>query len=94
MSSLEQQLRTYIAENVTFTDHFAHPDDASFLENGILDSMNVMELVLHTEQTYGIRIEDSDITPANFDSIVRIADFVRRKTNPSTPPPAVAQTRH
>ena len=78
---VEQILRQFIAEKILFSDNgYPYPDDTSFLENGIVDSMNVMEIVFYTEETFGVSIEDGDITPANFDSVKNISNFVRRKT--------------
>jgi acyl carrier protein len=53
--------------------------DTSFLEKGIIDSTGVMELVAFLEETFGFRVEDDEIVPANFDSIRRLADYVRSK---------------
>ncbi len=80
MASIEQELRSFIARNILFADHYPHPDEASFLESGIVDSMNIMEIVFYTEKTFGVGIEDNEIIPANFDSVKNISNFVRRKT--------------
>jgi acyl carrier protein len=78
--TIEQRLRVYITEHLLFSDDFPYSDETSFLESGIVDSMNVMEIVHHTEQAYGIRISDHEIVPHNFDSIQNIARFIRNKT--------------
>lgn len=80
MNSVEELLRKYIADNILFSGSgYPYPDDTSFLENGIVDSMNVLELVMFVEQKFGVKVEDSEIVPDNFDSIARLAAFVRRK---------------
>lgn len=55
-------------------------DDDSFLENGIIDSTGVLELVTFTEETFGIHIEDEDLTPENLDSLEKITLFINDKT--------------
>lgn len=78
--TIETQLKDYIARNLLFsTDGFKYTDEASFLEEGIVDSQGVMELVLFVEETFKVRVEDSEIVPENFDSISRLASFVQRK---------------
>lgn len=73
-------IRDYIARNILFSGNsFPFPDDASFLEEGIVNSMNVLELVAFVESRFGIEVEDSEIVPAHFDSVDRLAAFVRRK---------------
>ena len=54
-------------------------DDDSFLEGAMIDSTGVLELVLFVEETFGVRVEDEELIPENFDSINRIVSFVRSK---------------
>lgn len=53
--------------------------DESLLQNGILDSMGVLELVSYLEEEFGITVEDDDMSPENFQTIERIAVFVTEK---------------
>ncbi len=85
MKPIEETLRAYIADNILFSnDGYPYPDDASFLENGILDSTNILELVMFAEEEFGCCIEDREIIPANFDSIRKLTGFIGSKvpTNP------------
>ncbi len=82
--SISEKLRKFIAETILFSNNgYPYPDDASFLENGIIDSMNIMEIVMFVEDRFGIKVEDSEIIPDHFDSVARIADFVARKKQPA-----------
>jgi len=47
-------------------------DDASFLENGIVDSTGILELVMFVEDTFGVSVEDEEVVPSNFDSVHRL----------------------
>jgi acyl carrier protein len=79
--NVEAIIRQHIAKNILFSgDGFPYRDDASFLEEGIIDSANVMELVMFVEEKLGVEVADEDIVPDNFDSIAKIAAYVRRKT--------------
>jgi acyl carrier protein len=77
--STEEIIRTHIAQNILFTKTYPHSDEASFLEEGIIDSMNVMELILFIEETFGLKVIDEEIVPDNFDSVAKITAYVRRK---------------
>lgn len=78
---IEAHIRQYVAENFLFSDNgYELPDDTSFLEEGIIDSTGVLELVLLVEQTFGVRVADEDLIPDNFDSVTNLAAYVRRKT--------------
>lgn len=77
---IEAQIRTYIARNLLFSDDgFAYNDDDSFLQEGIIDSIGVLELVLFVEETFGVSVPDYEITPDNFDSVNKLANFIRNK---------------
>jgi acyl carrier protein len=38
-----------------------------------------LELVMFVEETFGVTVQDQDIVPDNFDSVSKLAAFVRRK---------------
>jgi acyl carrier protein len=82
MIPIEEMLRKYIADNILFSDNgYPYTDDDSFLENQILDSTNILELVLFVEEEFCVSIEDSEITRDNFDSINKLSCFSRYKMN-------------
>lgn len=54
-------------------------NDDSFLENGIIDSSGVLELVGFIESTFDIEIEDDELIPDNLDSVNKIVLFVKKK---------------
>jgi acyl carrier protein len=77
---IEDALRHYIAETILFSSKgYPYADNASLLENGVIDSMNVIELVVFLEEQFDIKVNDHEIVPDNFDSISQLAAFVREK---------------
>ncbi len=77
----EEIIRNHIAKNILFNDKgYPYSDDASFVEEGIIDSMNVMEMILFVEEKFGIAVADEEIIPDNFNSVRRMAEYIRRKT--------------
>jgi len=78
--TIEEQVRQYIADNFLFSeDGYQLSDDVSFLEEGIVDSTGVLELVMFVEETFDVTVEDEEIVPENFDSVSRLAAYIRRK---------------
>jgi len=73
---MEDQIRRFISDTF-FVDNFAA--DASFLKNGIIDSTGVLELIAFLEETFAIKVEDTDLVPENLDSIAQVIAFVQRK---------------
>ena len=81
MKSVEERICAYIAENILFSNNgYPHSDEASFLEEGIVDSMGIMELVMFVEEQFGITVEDEELVPDNFDSVSRLAAYIRAKS--------------
>lgn len=79
---IENKIKTYIAKNLLFSgDEFKYSNDASFLEEGIVDSLGVMELVSFVEDQFGVSVDDQEITPDNFDSVTRLAAYIQHKLN-------------
>jgi acyl carrier protein len=50
-------------------------DEASLFDSGVIDSFALMELVSSLEESLGVRVPDSDLTPRKFESIARIAAY-------------------
>jgi acyl carrier protein len=77
---LISQIRDYIIENFLFGDASPLTDDQmSLLDNGIIDSTGVMELVAFLEDDFGLTISDEELIPENLDSVANLAAFVQRK---------------
>lgn len=78
--SVEKQVRNFILENYLFTDdESALASDHSFLDQGILDSTGIMELIYFLEDEYQIKVEDHEMVPENLDSVARVIAYVERK---------------
>jgi len=81
--NIELSIREFIAHNILFNEQgFPYPDEASFLTEGIIDSIGVMELVSFVGDRFKIEVDPQDITPDNFDSVRRLADYVRKHRKP------------
>jgi acyl carrier protein len=78
---ITEQVRTFVTSNFYVPDPSLLTDDASLLDQGIIDSTGVLEVISFLEETFGITVEDREILPENLDSIARIAAFVSRKKN-------------
>ncbi len=77
---IQARIRDYIAQNLLFSDDgFGYSDNASFLEEGIVDSVGIMELVLFVEENFGLSVDDGDLTPDNFDSVNKLASYIKRR---------------
>ncbi len=76
------ELREFITEVFLFGQDSGLANDDSFLDQGIIDSTGVLELVTFIEDRYQIAVDDMDLVPDNLDSIDRLVRFVQSKREP------------
>ena len=78
---IRRRFREYIAGNfMSSAKDMTLRDDVSLLEEGIMDSTGVLDLVMFIEETFGIRVKDEELVPENLDSVNKLVAFVERKT--------------
>lgn len=76
---MKAQIRSFVLANFYVADPAQVADGRSLLEQGIIDSTGVLEIIGFVESTFGITVEDEEMVPANLDSIDGIARFVQTK---------------
>lgn len=80
MREVHRAVKKFILENFLFaSEEDAISGDTSFLDNGIVDSTGVLEIVEFVESAFGISVSDEEVVPDNFDSIDKITGYVNRK---------------
>ena len=78
---IEVEIREFIAHNLLYSEGgLPHGDDASFLDEGTIDSIGVLELVNFVSERFGLTVSPTEITPENFDSVTRLARFIRSRS--------------
>lgn len=79
MSKLKNRIRAFIVENFLFGKDKNFRDDTSLIDEGIIDSTGVLELVGFLEQEFSIVVEDDELLPENLNSINNVVAYVERK---------------
>ena len=83
--SLHESIRAFVVDNFLFGEESGLKSNSSFLDEGIVDSTGILELVAFIEREYGIRIADDELVPENLDSIERVASFIEKKRDYEQP---------
>lgn len=78
--STREQIRSFVTSNFYIPDAAALADDTSLLDQGVIDSTGVLEIIGFLEDRFQIALEDAEMVPDNLDSIDKICAFVERKT--------------
>ena len=79
MSDNKSKIRAFIIENFLFGNDDGLQDETSFLEDGIIDSTGVLELVNFLEEEFGITVDDEELIPENLDSIDNVTAYLGKK---------------
>lgn len=78
--NISSGIRSFIVENFLFGDDSQPlPEGMSLIDNDLVDSTGILELVGFLEEEFGLKVADADIVPDNLDTIGRITAFVVRK---------------
>jgi len=77
---LTDQIRRFILENFIVDGDGNLENGVSLLEEGIIDSTGVLELVAFIEETYHIKVQDEELIPENLDSVNNICRFIQNKS--------------
>jgi acyl carrier protein len=79
MTDYKESIRKFVVDNFLFGQGGKLKDDTSFLDGGIIDSTGVLELAMHIETTFGIKVKDDELVPENLDSVNAVASFLQKK---------------
>ncbi len=80
MPTIEADVRGFVTDNFLFgRKNVSLAGDDSLLEQGLIDSTGVLELVSFIENKFEIKVEDDDLVPDNLDSINRLIAFIETK---------------
>ena len=78
LKDLEKALLTEIGAIVPNSKKSLTPDE-DLLEQGIIDSLGIMKLIVFMEGTCGIAVSDEEIVPENFQTLNQMVRFVEGK---------------
>ena len=82
MDETYAKLKQFVIDWLDDNHHFGEAaskikdDEMSFLQNGILNSLGFVSLIVHLEDTFGIRVNRKAISRDNFDGLGKIVRFV------------------
>jgi acyl carrier protein len=76
-AEVEKFLLTEVATGI---DKKSLAPDEDLLMQGIIDSLGILKLVLFMEKSFGIKINNEEMIPENFQTLNALAEFVEKKT--------------
>ena len=90
--NIEQDVRNFVIETFLLGKAHLLRDDASFIDEGLIDSTGVLEIVSFIEEKYSIHVADDELIPENLDSVINLVRYVTDKMD--TAPHEAAAMAH
>lgn len=61
-----------------FNEDVDYEQEQRLIDEGHIDSLDLTAIILELEETFGVRIDPSEIEPENFNSVDAILDMIQR----------------
>ena len=69
-------LKAYLTNDILNDPDYPLGDEEALISSGLIDSFSLVDIALWVEGHYGVRIDDSQLTADNFDTISAFADYI------------------
>jgi acyl carrier protein len=70
------KVKEYVVKSLLHGEGEGLDENTPLLEWGIINSLAMVELISFLEEQFSVRVPDSEIKPANFESLQKIAAMV------------------
>ncbi len=79
MSDVIPQLSAFIRTTVLKQPNRAIEPGEPLISSGLIDSFSLMDLALFVEDTFGVRIEDTELNAGTFDNLTQLATLIESR---------------
>ena len=79
MSDTAEQLSTFIATTILKQPNRSIGDAEPLISTGLIDSFSLMDLALFVEDTFGVRIEDTELNADTFDNLTQLVSLIESR---------------
>jgi len=69
-------LAKFISEKILKQPSRVIQPDEALISSGVIDSFSLMDLALFVEDTFNVRIEDTELNAQTFDNLTQLADLI------------------
>ncbi len=79
MTDLHASLATFIAQEIARQPGLTLTAESALISSGLIDSFHLVDLALHIEQTYGVRLEDTELNTGTFDTLGQLVTLIEQR---------------
>ncbi len=77
--TIEDRVREFILKQFPLARKNGLKPEDMWLENGLLDSLGILDLVHYLEEEFSIQASDDELVPENFESLSAVVEFTQKK---------------
>lgn len=74
-----QQIGSYLASQILKQPNRTITADEPLISSGLIDSFSLMDVALYVEDTFGVRIEDTELNAETFDTLTQLAALIESR---------------
>lgn len=79
--SISQQLSLYIAEHILKQPFRIIREDEPLISSGLIDSFSLVDLALFVEDSFGVHIDDTELSAETFDKLQELSNLIEQRLN-------------
>ena len=72
-------LTRYIAAQILKQPNRTIRPQEALISSGLIDSFHLVDLAMFVEDSFGVRIDDTELNADTFDSIAQLADLIQKR---------------
>jgi acyl carrier protein len=72
-------ISAYLASEILKQPNKQIAPDEALISSGLIDSFSLVDLALYVEDTYGVRIDDTELNSDCFDTLDQLAALIRSR---------------
>ena len=73
------EIEKYIAAQILKQPNRKVTASEALISSGLIDSFSLMDLALFVEDTFGVRIEDTELNANTFDNLTQLASLIQSR---------------
>lgn len=77
--TISSNIATFIAQKILKQPNRAIKPDQPLISSGLIDSFSLMDLALFIEDTFGVRIEDTELNAETFDNLAQLTALIESR---------------
>ena len=78
-AEIKTKLNTYITTEIMRQPDRQLTDDEALISGGLVDSFSLVDLALFVEESFGVKIDDTELNAETFDTLEQLAQLIQSR---------------